>query len=161
MEHRHAAAFLIAGIALAGLTAFEIVTSLLGPPILMVVQGDSMLPVFQYFDLLVMDPIRPDEVEAGMIVAVDHREAGYPYGGFIVHRVYQFEDKKDGEPWVSTKGDNNEHPDEPVPVSDVVAKVAYSIPLVGFVLAPPVNVMIILALLFLAFRSYKKRAVPA
>jgi signal peptidase len=141
---------------MAAFSSFQIMASLIGSPLLMVVNGYSMVPVFQPFDLLIMDAIDADEVKMGMIVAVDHRDEAHFFEGYIVHRVHQIEEKN-GYPWVSTKGDNNSYADEPVPIDDVVAKVAYSIPMIGFVLGPPVNMIIIIVFLFLAFKSYQKQ----
>jgi signal peptidase I len=108
-----------------------------------------------------MDAVEPDDIEVGMIVAVDHRAEGHFFdGGYVVHRVLRTEDRG-GELWVSTKGDNNKVADGFVPIEDVVARVVYSIPMIGFVLFPPVNLILSLAFIFLALKSYRKsKALP-
>jgi len=113
-----------------------------------------MNPVFEQFDLLFLKLISPEEINVGMIVAVDHRANGHFYQGFWVHRVVEI-GEIDGEITVRTKGDFNDYEDDLVFVNDVKATVILSVPVIGFLLSPPTNVMIILVLLFLGFRYYK------
>jgi len=158
LKRQYAIPLLIAGITLAGLTGFQIITSLFGAPILMSVNGKSMSPVFEQFDLLIMELIEPEDIEIGMIVAVDHRADGHFFEGYVVHRVVEMKEI-DGDLLVRTKGDFNDDADELVYIEDVVAKVLTSIPVVGFVLSPPVNAMIILSLLYLGFRFYSSEKI--
>ncbi len=129
-------------------------TSLFGAPLILSVQGNSMSPVYEQFDLLILKLISPDEVKLGMIVAVDHRGNGHFYEGFWAHRVVEIEEI-DGEMKVRTKGDSNKYEDEFVVVGDVKATVVFSAPVIGFLLTPPLNVMIILGLLFVGVKNYK------
>ena len=154
MKRQYAKLFLIVGLALAALTGFQMITALFGAPLLLTVQGISMSPVFEQFDLLILKLISPEELKLGMIVAVDHRANGHFYEGFWVHRIVEIEEV-DGEMMVRTKGDFNEYEDEFVFVDDVKATVVFSVPVIGFLLMPPLNVMIILGLLFMAIRYYK------
>ena len=154
MKRQYAKLFLIVGLALAAFTGFQILTSLFGAPLILSVQGNSMNPVFEQFDLLILKLISPEEIKLGMIVAVDHRANGHFYQGFWVHRVVEIEEI-DGEMMVRTKGDFNKYEDEFVFVDDVKATVVFSAPIIGFLLTPPLNVMIILGLLFVGIRNYK------
>jgi len=129
-------------------------TSLFGAPLILSVQGNSMSPVYEQFDLLILKLISPEEIKLGMIVAVDHRGNGHFYQGFWVHRVVEIEEI-DGEMLVRTKGDSNKYEDELVVVADVKATVVFSAPVIGFLLTPPLNVMIILGLLFVGVKNYK------
>ena len=147
--------FLIVGISLAGLTGFQMITSLFSYPVFMTVSGYSMNPVLHQFDLLILEPIESTDVEIGLIVAVDHRGNGHFFEGYTVHRVIELKEI-DGKQYVRTKGDYNSYADELVQIQDVSTKLSFFIPYVGFVLAPPVNVMMILVFLFLAFRYHKQ-----
>ena len=89
-----------------------------------------------------------------MIVAVDHREGLFPFGTYVVHRVHEISQKGD-ETWIKTKGDNNSHPDAAVPASDVVAKLVYSAPGIGFFLGPPMNLLLMLGLIGAAYKVGK------
>ena len=154
LKRKYAVSFLIIGLVLAALTGFQMITSLFGAPLLLSVNGNSMSPVFEQFDLLFLKLISPEEIKVGMIVAVDHRANGHFYLGFWVHRVIEI-GEIDGEITVRTKGDFNDHEDDLVFVNDVKATVILSVPVIGFLLSPPSNVMIILVLLFLGVRYYK------
>jgi len=124
------------------------------PGTILSVNGNSMNPVFEQFDLLFLKLISPEEIKVGMIVAVDHRANGHFYQGFWVHRVVEI-GEIDGEMTVLTKGDFNDYEDDLVFVNDVKATVILSIPVIGFLLSPPTSVMITLGLLFVGFRYYK------
>ena len=154
MKRQYAVSFLIAGLILATITGFQMITSLFGVPLLLSVNGNSMNPVFEQFDLLFLKLISPEEIKVGMIVAVDHRANGHFYQGFWVHRVVEI-GEIDGEMTVLTKGDFNDYEDDLVFVNDVKATVILSIPVIGFLLSPPTSVMITLGLLFVGFRYYK------
>ena len=141
-----------------GLGAFysvQTISAFAGFPFVMVISGDSMVPALQSFDLILLKPVNPEGIRVGDIVAVDHRDEHNPFAGYVVHRVQEIKEK-DGELLIRTKGDNIKRTDFPVPVDDVVAKVDMSIPFVGFIMSPPLNIIILVGLLYAALRIYKK-----
>ena len=156
MKQKLAFTLLILGLAFAAFFSVQTVLSVMGYPMFVVTMGDSMLPMINPFDLLILSPISPDEIELDMIVAVDHREGLFPFGTYIVHRVYEFSEKGD-ELWVTTKGDNNPGPDSRVPATDVVAKLVFMVPVVGIIFGPPLNLLLMLGLIGAAYKLFQKK----
>jgi signal peptidase len=115
-----------------------------------VVSSGSMVPVLQVFDVLVVQGNDPFEsVKIGDII-VFNRPAGQDR--VIVHRVAAI---IDDEPYtIRTKGDANPASipgtDFPITEKEYIGKVAYVIPQIGYVtriLTPPINYIIIAAII--------------
>ncbi len=115
-----------------------------------VVSSGSMVPVLQVFDVLVVQGNDPFEsVEIGDII-VFNRPAGQDR--VIVHRVTAI---IDDDPYtIRTKGDANPASipgtDFPITDEEYIGKVAYVIPQIGYVtriLTPPINYIIIAAII--------------
>lgn len=90
-----------------------------------VVSGVSMEPTYKTGDLLIIRPVDPDDVETGDVIRF--RKGSI----YVVHRVLDVEDTKDGPVFV-TKGDNNNTPDEPILAYQVEGKVAARVPKAGW-----------------------------
>jgi len=115
-----------------------------------VVSSGSMVPVLQVFDVLVVQGNDPFEsVKVGDII-VFNRPAGQDR--VIVHRVAAI---IDDDPYtIRTKGDANPASipgtDFPITDEEYIGKVAYVIPQIGYVtriLTPPINYIIIAAII--------------
>jgi signal peptidase len=115
-----------------------------------VVSSGSMVPVLQVFDVLVVQGNDPFEsVKVGDII-VFNRPAGQDR--VIVHRVAAI---IDDDPFtIRTKGDANPASipgtDFPITDEEYIGKVAYVIPQIGYVtriLTPPINYIIIAAII--------------
>lgn len=115
-----------------------------------VVSSGSMVPVLQVFDVLVVQGNDPFEsVKVGDII-VFNRPAGQDR--VIVHRVASI---IDDDPYtIRTKGDANPASipgtDFPITDEEYIGKVAYVIPQIGYVtriLTPPINYIIIAAII--------------
>jgi signal peptidase len=115
-----------------------------------VVSSGSMVPVLQVFDVLVVQGNDPFEsVKVGDII-VFNRPAGQDR--VIVHRVASIID--DYPYTIRTKGDANPASipgtDFPITDEEYIGKVAYVIPQIGYVtriLTPPINYIIIAAII--------------
>jgi signal peptidase len=115
-----------------------------------VVSSGSMVPVLQVFDVLVVQGNDPFEsVKVGDII-VFNRPAGQDR--VIVHRVTAIID--DNPYTIRTKGDANPASipgtDFPITDEEYIGKVAYVIPQIGYVtriLTPPINYIIIAAII--------------
>ncbi len=92
----------------------------------LVVVSSSMEPTFKPGDVVIVVPIRLDEVSVGDIIA--YVKPGY---GIVVHRVIDFTRDDTGKVYLITKGDANRAPDPPVNPRHVVGKVITRIPYVG------------------------------
>ena len=115
-----------------------------------VVSSGSMVPVLQVFDVLVVQGNDPFEsVKVGDII-VFNRPAGQDR--VIVHRIAAI---IDDDPYtIRTKGDANPASipgtDFPITNKEYIGKVAYVIPQIGYVtriLTPPINYIIIAAII--------------
>lgn len=98
---------------------------------LAVVYSGSMAPVMPIGAIAWMQPVDPAEIEVGDIIAFDPPWDDYDVT--ISHRVIEV---VDGETLgFVTKGDANEDPDlDIVPADNVLAKVPFNIPNLGYVL---------------------------
>lgn len=64
----------------------------------------SMRPVFAPGDVIVVTPIKPEDVRVGQVIAFNAPVDGSP---MVTHRVTKVTHAKDGVPVIRTKGDNN------------------------------------------------------
>ena len=118
-----------------------------------VVQSGSMAPAIGVGDLVVTSPVPPKDIHPGDVVSFHSAN-----GVLVCHRVVSM-DQANGT--LCTKGDANQHQDlSPVPFQDVVGKVAFSVPVLGYFidfLKSPFGwaLIVLLALLVLLLGSGK------
>jgi signal peptidase len=97
-----------------------------------IVYGGSMEPAIKTGSLVVIKPVQPQDVEVDDIIT--YRSAAES-GMVTTHRVIEVM-HNDGSPVFRTKGDANEDPDiNPVAADELVGKLAFDIPYLGY-LAP-------------------------
>jgi signal peptidase len=137
----------MAGIAVAlALLAFEAV---LGSSVhLVAIPTGSMRPALDPGALvLVQSTSAPNQIQLGDIVEYKALSVNED----VVHRVIGIQQGSEGVLFI-TKGDNNTSPDPaPVPYANVIGKVVFAVPFLGFfVLSPPLDIT---AMLFLFVAS--------
>ena len=111
-----------------------------------VVASGSMIPVLEVYDVLVVQGHEPfEDIEVGDIIVFNRPS---DHNRVIVHRVTSILDEDPKT--IRTKGDANPASipgtDFPITQEEYIAKVAYTIPQVGYVtqlLKPPINYVII------------------
>ena len=108
------------------------------------VLSGSMSPTLEVGDAIVTKPINPDAITVGDIIT--YRS---PVGGKLVtHRVLEVE--KHSAPIFHTKGDANNSADPYlVPAQNIVGKVSFHIPLLGYMaqfIKTPLGFILLLAL---------------
>jgi len=97
-----------------------------------IVYGGSMEPAMKVGSLVVTQPVRPEAIKVGDVIT--YRSATES-GMVTTHRVIEVI-HSDGSPVFRTKGDANEDPDiNPVAADELVGKLAFNIPYLGY-LAP-------------------------
>ena len=106
-----------------------IVPMLTGSQALTVLTG-SMRPTYPEGTLIIVKPIEIREVRIGDTITYQ-RESGVAV--YVTHRVVSISRSTDGTTTLVTKGDNNPSPDrDPVLDVQVVGKVWYSLPWIGY-----------------------------
>jgi len=101
---------------------------------LLVVQSQSMEPAVPMGAVAVTRMVPAANVVQGDVITF-RANAGFGNGDLITHRVIGVDDRGD-EVLFETKGDASEEPDiDLVPGSDLLGKVWFAVPLVGFALA--------------------------
>lgn len=90
------------------------------------ISGNSMNPRLYPGDIVVTRTIAPEEISVGDIVRF-HRD-----GIDVVHRVVSI-DQQDSRIVFTTRGDNNNVDDEPVPAELVQGKLVLSVPKIGWI----------------------------
>ncbi len=101
-----------------------------------VVASDSMAPAIRKYALVY---VKTDgKYEKGSIIAV--KTAGYP----LLHRVVEI-----GDDYVVTKGDANDNPDAPRPLTDVIGVMVFQIPFAGILFKSRYPLLIILSVVLL------------
>ena len=152
--NNYAKALLISGVVLAGFTGYQTVSGIIGVPNIMVVNGHSMMPALQMYDLLIMSNVQHDNISVGDIVAIDESDDEH-LKNYTVHRVVEL-DQKDDQFLVKTKGDNSIISDGFSDSEMIVGKLVLSIPKIGFLLSPPISIILILLLLIMSVYSRRK-----
>lgn len=89
-----------------------------GHTVRMNIKGNSMAPLIKISDVVVVKPIKFDEIKAGDIVVYSRRK----HHEFTLHRLIKMSRDKDGRKCLSTKGDKNRHGDFPVYPEEVCGK---------------------------------------
>lgn len=136
------------------------------------VTSNSMTPTIKQGDLLVVEGVNTSALHVGDIIVYKTTDP-YLSGELIVHRIVKVYSVNGEIVGYVTKGDNNPQPDnvagfEPptgIPPQDVVGKVVFVIPLLGYFvlfLKQPLGFLAILIVvclfLFLEFAENKRRA---
>lgn len=137
-------ATIIALIGLVILAAGVLVPTVRGWTPLTVLTG-SMLPKIRPGDVVVMEPVDGRTVRVGDVVAYRPADSTQT---LITHRVIEVRRAGDshGEDQVIVKGDNNDTPDEPLVASQVVGRLVYVAPGIGFFVST-VGKIVVLALI--------------
>lgn len=103
-----------------------------------VVLSSSMSPTYEAGDAIIVNEVRPEKIEEGDVITFEapSRTSGQTQGtDRITHRVVEVVNK-DGERYFRTKGDANEESDKQlVPASNVVGRVSFGIPYIGYATA--------------------------
>ena len=98
-----------------------------------VVQSDSMSPAIGAGSVVYVTDAGPETLSEGEVIT--YRTAGGGESGRVTHRIVEVVDR-DGTRAFRTKGDANEDPDpQLVDPNQVVGRVAFHVPLVGYVVA--------------------------
>jgi signal peptidase len=112
---------------LVGVSALGVVTKLQGGNLLSV-QSKSMVPYLSKGDLVSVKRVPGSELRTGDVVTfispLDARET-------ITHRIIQTPSWQNGQHF-RTKGDANSSPDPQITAKDIVGRVSYSVPLLGY-----------------------------
>ena len=129
----------------------------------------SMQPTLNIGDLLIVQEVsNAEEINADMEKGdiIVFRKPGNP-SEFIVHRAIEKRwESKDGKYYFKTKGDNNKSPDQPfafkewISEDDIIGKVIWKIPLLGYVkifLGTPIGMAttLIIFLILIVLESWK------
>ena len=110
------------------LVAFAILPGMIGYHPVVVVSG-SMEPALGIGDVAVTKAVDPHTLEVDDVITFRTRS------GLTTHRIIDIEQTESGRLF-RTKGDSNSSPDvDPVTEARIVAKVAYSLPKVGYLIA--------------------------
>jgi signal peptidase len=124
----------IAFVAVIILTLLITLPGVIGAEDTYVVRSGSMSPSIQSGDIVVVESVSSDDIERGDVITFqrDSRSTTGDRTKRITHRVVAINDSKDGLRFY-TKGDANEERDlQPVAASQIVGKVWFSVPLVGW-----------------------------
>ena len=112
-----------------GLAAFAQAAPLLGAG-LYSVRSESMAPALGVGELVVVQEVAPEAIAVGDVITVKLAS-----GSTVTHRVIEII-PTDGPPMFQTRGDANGGPDPAHVTSDqVVGRLAWHLPLLGFLLA--------------------------
>jgi signal peptidase len=129
--------------------------------------GDTMPMPFGVGASVVLTGSMEPEISAGDLILVVRKDEYHPKqvvvyqdkGILVVHRVLSIEDGT-----VTTKGDANNTPDEPIPLERIKGQVVVVVPLVGHLvslLQTPIGMLILLGsailLMELSFRKEKNK----
>ena len=136
-------AFLIVGIRLFGLKPY-------------VVTSGSMEPNYPVGSLVYVKKCEPDELKVNDTITYVIKS-----GTVVTHRIVEVIPDEDNPDVVryKTKGDANDHPDgTPVHFNNILGKVTFSIPIIGFIAyfvqTPPGSYLLIVVLLLLVLLSF-------
>lgn len=92
----------------------------------------SMEPAIGVGDVVAIEPVDPEKVQVGDIIAFRHPEGKYKHP--IIHRVIEI-DRSDGGITFKTQGDNLEEEDPwTIQEEHVVGQVGYTIPKIGILI---------------------------
>jgi signal peptidase I len=131
-------------VALLGLAALSHAAPHIGHT-LMIIRGASMEPAIPLGSLVATRPVDPGDVRVGDVVTVRAKN-----GALITHRVVSITDSG-GASHLRLHGDANHTPDaDPVAAGSVVGRVAWSVPVAGyllFLLTLPTGVLACMSLL--------------
>ena len=104
------------------------------------VTGEQCPLVFGFGCAVVISGSMEDTISAYDVVIV-HRQAEYQVDDIVVyqgntycvtHRIIDMQTDETGQRWVTTQGDFNNAPDDPIPYENIIGKVLFWIPNVGY-----------------------------
>lgn len=100
-----------------------------------VVVSGSMQPTIGPGDVVVVNDVSPSRIQQGDVIVFRSSGAGERANADrITHRVVDVV-REDGQLYFRTKGDANEEPDQQlVPAEDVIGRVGFHIPYIGYVI---------------------------
>lgn len=114
--------------------AIFIVPQLVGASHSYVVLSASMSPTIHAGDVVIVNDAPTEQIQAGDIVTFEQPQQTESGVEFVTHRVVEVVERDDGR-YVRTKGDANEEPDQAlVPMENVVGRVWFTIPKIGYVI---------------------------
>jgi signal peptidase I len=90
-----------------------------------IISGHSMKPEFDVGDMVIIKPVKPEEIQIGDIIRYDRENIS------IVHRVIQIQNSNNGLVFI-TKGDNNNVEDPPVEQSTIKGRIVGIMPGIGW-----------------------------
>ena len=106
------------------------IVPMLGHPVY-VVAGPSMTPAIDIGAAVILEPVAPTDLVVGDVVSL---RSG-PQQAVFTHRIIRLAERE-GTVWMETRGDANAAPDPAItPASAVIGRVAWTVPLAGYVLA--------------------------
>lgn len=115
-----------------------------------VVLSSSMSPAYKAGDAIIVNDVSPENVEEGDVITFRQpsgMEVQTQGTDLVTHRVVEVV-RKDDDLYFRTKGDANEEADKQlVPASNVVGRVSFGIPYIGYVTTFASSRMIQLALI--------------
>lgn len=115
-------------VAIVGLFVAVAVPGLVGADHSYVVLSDSMSPAIDAGAVVFVTDVPPESVETGEVITYQRPDAS----SIVTHRVVEVVES-DGQRQFRTKGDANEEPDPGlVGPGQVIGRVAFSIPLIGY-----------------------------
>lgn len=123
-----------------------------------VVLSGSMEPSISTGDVVIVDSVNPNSIEEGDVITYRRSGAETP----TTHRVVEITDQGDERAFV-TRGDANDQPDaSPVPASQVIGTVIFTIPYMGYVIEfanTPVGLVALVAVPLLLLVAIEIRSV--
>jgi signal peptidase len=120
----------VALLAVVGVFVLQAFPAVVGADHALIVKSGSMEPAIQTGSIVFVKDVPAERVEEGDVITY-----GDDGGNLITHRVIERHSTDTSIRFI-TKGDANENPDhEPVYRSDLVGKVVFSIPFIGYVVA--------------------------
>ncbi len=116
------------GVVFMALVVARVVPAVTGVPTF-VVSGGSMDPIIRIGSVVIDEPVAVGKLAVGEVVSL---KVG-PQQAVFTHRITRIVER-DGSVWIETKGDANRTIDPSlVPASAVIGRVAFSVPLLGYV----------------------------
>lgn len=126
----------IIGYSIAGILGLLFVFLILVPVLqgnlhFLIVLSESMSPNINMGDVVITAPTQPEEIRIGDVITFKQSTVADPER-CVTHRVVNITTENDTIQF-QTKGDANNGPDMmPVDSSDLIGKIAFSIPFIGF-----------------------------
>ncbi len=94
-----------------------------------IIISGSMRPIIEVGDMAIVGKINPQILKVGDIIQFRTNERPIP----TVHRIIEIQEKEGKKAIIITQGDANDVPDDPVQPNQIVGKVIFTVPKVGWV----------------------------